>query len=176
MSTIRQHSFNGLCALSLLLMLAMLALWMRGLWVSDEYRKVFGQGIHIGTQHQEGIVNLSLERVSNGVWPFTHDAGGHQETPVGKGGRLFRSPWFVHYKSWDEPFLNLSGTEIQIADWFIVVALAILPAIWFFNWRKKKKPGPGVCGKCSYDLTGNETGTCPECGTVLADSAQTQNS
>ncbi len=36
-------------------------------------------------------------------------------------------------------------------------------------WRVKQMPAPnryppGHCRKCGYDLTGNESGTCPECG------------
>lgn len=31
-----------------------------------------------------------------------------------------------------------------------------------FHWRK------GCCLKCGYDLTGNISGRCPECGTMIA--------
>lgn len=31
--------------------------------------------------------------------------------------------------------------------------------------RAKNKPKPGSCRTCNYDLTGNTSGTCPECGT-----------
>ena len=29
-------------------------------------------------------------------------------------------------------------------------------------------PGPKLCRKCSYDLTGNVSGVCPECGSPIA--------
>ncbi len=32
------------------------------------------------------------------------------------------------------------------------------------RWRRRE---PGVCGKCGYDLTGNVSGVCPECGTEI---------
>jgi hypothetical protein len=32
---------------------------------------------------------------------------------------------------------------------------------------KKWESARGVCAICSYDLTGNTTGTCPECGTAI---------
>ena len=43
---------------------------------------------------------------------------------------------------------------------------AIYPTIAFLRgplrrWRRRRK---GLCVKCGYDLTGNVTGTCPECG------------
>ncbi len=31
----------------------------------------------------------------------------------------------------------------------------------------RRKPRPGRCSKCDYDLTGNESGICPECGTKI---------
>ena len=30
-----------------------------------------------------------------------------------------------------------------------------------------RKPKPGYCLKCGYDLTGNESGKCPECGEAI---------
>jgi len=31
-------------------------------------------------------------------------------------------------------------------------------------WRDRRRSLPGHCGKCGYDLTGNVSGVCPECG------------
>ncbi len=41
----------------------------------------------------------------------------------------------------------------------VVIALAV---ITFLNRRRPSRPG--CCRSCGYDLTGNESGTCPECG------------
>ena len=53
----------------------------------------------------------------------------------------------------------------------LVPLLATLPAvwlykptIWLFKWNKRRKLGPNTCPSCGYDLTGNESGVCPECG------------
>ena len=48
--------------------------------------------------------------------------------------------------------------------WFPILILAVLPAIWLYKWNKRRKLGPNACPGCGYDLTGNETGVCPECG------------
>ena len=37
-------------------------------------------------------------------------------------------------------------------------------ALW---WLDRRYPR-GCCQRCGYDLTGNESGTCPECGTAVA--------
>lgn len=40
--------------------------------------------------------------------------------------------------------------------------------IVFTEWRDEKaKMRPGCCSKCGYDLTGNISGVCPECGLKL---------
>ncbi len=43
---------------------------------------------------------------------------------------------------------------------FLVIALPTGRLLWP-DFRRKK---PGCCTKCGYDLTGNVSGTCPECG------------
>jgi len=39
---------------------------------------------------------------------------------------------------------------------------ALIPTIYLF-WHYRGFP-PGFCQKCLYDLTGNISGICPECG------------
>ena len=34
-------------------------------------------------------------------------------------------------------------------------------------WRLKQPSAPGHCETCRYDLTGNISGVCPECGTAI---------
>jgi hypothetical protein len=50
--------------------------------------------------------------------------------------------------------------------WFIIAMFLIPPGFSLIRgplrrWRRRRK---GLCGSCGYDLTGNESGTCPECG------------
>ena len=35
-------------------------------------------------------------------------------------------------------------------------------------WWRDRRPKAGFCKVCKYDLTGNVSGTCPECGTEYA--------
>jgi hypothetical protein len=39
--------------------------------------------------------------------------------------------------------------------------------IW--RWRRRTRGARGQCLECSYDLTGNVSGRCPECGTWVKD-------
>jgi len=47
---------------------------------------------------------------------------------------------------------------------FLVVAL---PTV-FLWWRDRRRIPPGHCRNCGYDLTGNVSGVCPECGMALS--------
>ena len=46
--------------------------------------------------------------------------------------------------------------------WIPFLIVAIPTAILFYQDRRR--PGPGCCQACAYDLTGNTSGRCPECG------------
>ena len=52
--------------------------------------------------------------------------------------------------------------------------LAAIPTV--ILWRRDRRIPPGHCQTCGYDLTGNTTGVCSECGTTAdshaADSAR----
>ena len=39
---------------------------------------------------------------------------------------------------------------------------------FIFLKRINKQHPPGCCSTCGYDLTGNVSGKCPECGTALS--------
>ena len=52
----------------------------------------------------------------------------------------------------------------------VAVAGAILPAIWLWRYRRHRRlrsDGMPHCAKCDYNLTGNISGICPECGTPV---------
>lgn len=55
--------------------------------------------------------------------------------------------------------------------WVPTAVFMIYPSIAFIggplrSWRRSRK---GLCMNCGYDLTGNESGVCPECGSVVPD-------
>jgi hypothetical protein len=60
---------------------------------------------------------------------------------------------------------------VTVPLWFPFAVLAAYPAIAFIRgparrWRRRKR---GLCVKCAYDLTGNVSGVCPECGKPIDD-------
>jgi len=63
----------------------------------------------------------------------------------------------------------IKNTGIRIPFWEFIVLLMIYPTIVFYrgplqHWRRSRK---GLCLNCGYNLTGNESGVCPECGTEI---------
>lgn len=50
-----------------------------------------------------------------------------------------------------------------------ITAIIVFP-FWFaivLVMRRKRPPKLNECGRCGYDLRGNRSGACPECGAVI---------
>ena len=58
---------------------------------------------------------------------------------------------------------------IEYASWFPPVVLFPLPVIALLRGpvRRRRRRRRGQCVPCGYDLTGNTSGRCPECGAKL---------
>ncbi len=70
-------------------------------------------------------------------------------------------PWLV-YKA--EPDSEVSWRVVSVPLSLPLVVAAIPTAILFY--RDRRRIPPGHCRKCGYNLTGNVSGRCPECGTA----------
>jgi hypothetical protein len=65
------------------------------------------------------------------------------------------------------------GTRLEIeGGWMeglsgltVIGSIAAFRAVFRTVRRKMDVNRSGHCGNCDYDLTGNVSGTCPECGT-----------
>ncbi len=59
--------------------------------------------------------------------------------------------------------------DFGLSKWWIPLwiplLLAGLPTAWL--WMRGRRPPPGYCMECGYNLTGNVSGVCPECGTEI---------
>lgn len=70
------------------------------------------------------------------------------------------------------PFLN-EGWEkprwmLTLPYWMAIAFLLAYPIIVVIlspSRRRRRRLKQGLCLKCGYNLTGNESGVCPECGT-----------
>jgi len=66
----------------------------------------------------------------------------------------------------DDPWqivLHLNLSALAVVTGILPIAFLIRTLI-----RRRRMARDDVCRKCSYDLTGNVTGVCPECGSPIA--------
>lgn len=81
---------------------------------------------------------------------------------------------------WVGSIYDLSGRRDALMTavlWLFLATFALLPAAmvlltWTFSQRTRRlrehRRVAGRCAECDYDLTGNESGVCPECGCASA--------
>jgi len=53
------------------------------------------------------------------------------------------------------------------SDWVPIPLLAVYPIVFLVSALGRRRPDH--CLHCDYDLTGNESGVCPECGTAIVE-------
>ena len=106
---------------------------------------------HVFIESRRIIVNMDDPRAGANV------LGKLSPTPYGK----FRTEWPSVYSIDDGAF-----AAAVIPLWFPVLLVAVPTAMCW--WRDRRRFPPGHCRRCGYNLTGNVSGRCPECGTECA--------
>ena len=79
---------------------------------------------------------------------------------------LFRESNPPSISRWPSFLTDLDFTVLVIPLWLPFLPLLALTA--FVVHRDRTRKLPGQCRKCGYNLTGNTSGRCPECGVVQA--------
>ena len=94
------------------------------------------------------------------VWPSMSPPRGQWEIDVEP-----TDPW----NKWElTPTLlpgweSIFGHRLLLLPLWPFVLLSALVAGWLWR-RDRPRPGPGHCQRCGYNLRGNVSGVCPECG------------
>lgn len=57
----------------------------------------------------------------------------------------------------------VSAASIMLSLTGVILILLVIHA-WWHDRRARKRAARGHCPSCDYNLTGNESGSCPECG------------
>jgi hypothetical protein len=118
---------------------------------------------------------------SEGVWMYHFDTWcvattdgslwlefGPPDPALGRGWRGFwveGTLWLGQF--WPVVFKDLRGNVDVVVPWCFLLALMAIPTALLW-WLDRRRIPPGHCQKCSYDLTGNVSGICPECGTPIS--------
>lgn len=88
--------------------------------------------------------------------------GGPRSVSVATEWFFIRSRW-PHCEfqfNWPEVVSEPTG-HFRIPMWYVLM-LTVGPTLVLLRWRRRTPPG--CCRDCGYNLTGNVTGRCPECG------------
>ena len=165
----KRHLLNLLTALSLLVCIGSGGLFLRSLRIHDRAA--------VATYRPEGpdyrVVQWTLESRAGGM-SLVGGAGWSRTRAAPYGPQVVRSSDAY----WDGvnvrecfrfTFERLgSGSEwwgyrIAFPIWLLTPLFGAIPANRLYR-RLRPKHRPGHCRRCGYDLTGNQRGTCPECG------------
>ena len=130
---------------AIIIALLLLALATIGVGIASYY-----QPIHLvdwslrGESYSFSSVNGRFWVKRNGMIPF-YDPGPHP--------------------SWVWEDYGAFGMTIRFPGWLPVLLLALLLATFLLGpLRRDRRRKRNQCIHCGYNLTGNESGACPECG------------
>lgn len=161
--------FTMVSVMSLVLCLALAALWVRSYWVNDEI-DLDTRAINDTLQSSRGELNFTSEGrlskkprglVHRSLWPNSlHDAALGLPWHTGVPGVFGLGIW------------QSGGAEdtyysAVLSDWVLLLAFSFFPVVWL---RRRIKTARlhrvARCPTCGYDLRAS-TGRCPECGTAV---------
>ncbi|MCC6908083.1 MAG: hypothetical protein IT430_09100 [Phycisphaerales bacterium] len=112
------------------------AWWQAGVRSHGFYLEVYGGGLSIGVDRwRDDEFEFWLKDHTFDVW------------------------WWFDVTVRPDPFAEVIG---YIPIWFLLLATGLASG-WL--WHRDRRRALCLCIKCGYDLRGNASGVCPECGT-----------
>ncbi|MBP7747344.1 MAG: hypothetical protein KA383_14585 [Phycisphaerae bacterium] len=148
-----------------------------GLRLARRPRSRLRRAVEIGCAVLLGAILLSM------IWSLSYE-GALFYASFDRGSLFFSMRESVQPEGWSlslsrtalrfmfNLFPSLGGTPPRyvwrgyVPLWIPLALLALLTAaLW---WRERRPFPPGCCRTCGYDLRGNQSGRCPECGVACA--------
>jgi hypothetical protein len=183
----RRFALSALAAMSMLLCLATIALWIRSYW----YRDITSFGPAGGNCHLVqsllGRIHV-LSNLDGGCTGGFSYSGPDRLSPQaiwngGMSGYPAQLQWHAgfiwqRYSIWHYDTIGrYAGTFrsnhrlIVIPFWCPAIIFAIPPLSWRSLRMRPRRPTPGICPKCGYDMRATPH-RCPECGYQAEDAAR----
>ena len=79
--------------------------------------------------------------------------------------RLGNLYWLPRVTQGSLPEPGSVWTSVWVPLWMPLIVIVLPTALLW--WRDRRRIPPGHCQTCGYNLTGNVSGVCPECGTPI---------
>lgn len=170
----RRRLFTIATALSLVLCVATAVLWARSFRVQDSIAWQKSDHILVASSQGRLWVFCWVSKPAGGAVP----AQLRRETMQPQVLDVSRQRWVIHYFHLPGLTVRTGAADIAralfdvtISHWLAALAAAVLPARWIVlyrgRWRREARRRAGCCLTCGYNLAGNASGTCPECGTPI---------
>jgi hypothetical protein len=153
-----RHLLNLLTLLSLVLCVAVVALWVRSYWAQDTLMVMRGARLtNVGSVGGSFFISLHAS-----PFPLPRRVIVHASDPgMTRGDFAQNLIGFMAAEDVPEGTLGF----VMFPQWTVVAACVAMPGTRLARRRRRKRrEAHGLCPRCGYDLRGNVSGVCPECG------------
>jgi hypothetical protein len=171
---VRRKIITLFAALSLLLCLATVVLWVRSYWVAEAFKisAEYTTPLEVRSQvllFSEGVVTFSrrdaIALSMKERWSLRFEIPSAHVAIVPPPPPESPSRGFAGFGTSDRQVvangMGISQKFLSLPVWPVVAVFGILPAAWFMT---RCRHADLTCRTCSYSLIGNTSGVCPECG------------
>jgi hypothetical protein len=169
----RRPAFTVVTFLSSVLCALAFAMWVR----SDDQRSamridwrgspyaIFSERGHVGVDNSPAIDDFMLERRRAVQRVMAEQQRLIEYLQRTRERDLISS--FAPNPRWSASITGVPPAPMRytVPYWAIILVLLTLPTVWLLDYRRALvRMSRGLCANCGYDLRGNGSGICPECG------------
>jgi hypothetical protein len=154
----RRKLFNLASAVTLLLCVSTMALWVRSYWFIDD-AGWYGRARTPRVISRDGVLYFGLMGTSpqdnfRKPLPFSYYASDRNTTPSYRD--VFR---------FEDDFDVKAGIgAVRVPHWCFALVLSVLPICWAYLYRRaRRRASQARCARCGYDIRATPD-RCPECG------------
>jgi hypothetical protein len=161
---IRRWLLYIVSTVSLLLLAATIGLWIDGYYAHRHANLQFGDYVANVTTMYGAFFLVSTRAATDRDVALSHDLPGLHYLTMNQGP-VEHDPTAIGRQGW------VHTTVVVVHPGYFVFSLSLLPLCAVLAFCRKRRSriraGTDMCVNCSYNLTANTSGVCPECGTAV---------